>query len=381
MTDLSHPRGGGAGGARARGPGLVARLALQPWFHRMCARVPGLRGIARAEGAALFEIVSGFVRAQTLGALVETGVLERLATAPMALPALAHAGRLPEARAAVLMQAGAALGLVAQRRGLWRLTARGAAFLTVPGLAAMVRHHPVLYGDLADPAAFFRGETEPALARFWPYVFGAGAAGDPDLAARYSQLMADSQGLVAEDTLRLVSLRGVRHLMDVGGGTGAFLAAVARAYPALRLTLFDLPAVVAAAGPRLAAIPAPERAEAVAGSFRDDALPAGADAISLVRVLYDHSDATVTQLLRAVHAALPPGGRIVVSEPMSGGARPDPATDVYFAVYTLAMQTGRTRSGAEVGRALAAAGFEGVREIRGLRPYVTSVVEARRALA
>ena len=45
--------------------------------------------------------------------------------------------------------------------------------------------------------------------------------------------MADSQALVAEDTLRLVDLSGIRRLMDVGGGTGAFLAAVGAAYPDL----------------------------------------------------------------------------------------------------------------------------------------------------
>ena len=41
-----------------------------------------------------------------------------------------------------------------------------------------------------------------------------------------------------------VDLRGVAHLMDVGGGTGAFLAAVGAAHPTMRMTLFDLPAVV-----------------------------------------------------------------------------------------------------------------------------------------
>jgi hypothetical protein len=58
------------------------------------------------------------------------------------------------------------------------------------------------------------------------------------------------------------------------------------------------------------------------GSFRTDALPFGADAISLVRVLYDHSDDTVRMLLAKVHAALPDGGRLIVAEPMSGGQTP-----------------------------------------------------------
>jgi demethylspheroidene O-methyltransferase len=63
---------------------------------------------------------------------------------------------------------------------------------------------------------------------------------------------------------------------------------------------------------------------------------------------------------------------------MSGGDRPDPATDVYFAVYTLAMQTGRTRSAVEITALCAAAGFQDIRARRGHRPFVTSSVTARR---
>ena len=367
MTDLRVQDGS----APRPGPGIAARLALQPWFHRLCARVPGLSWISRREGDALFEVVQGFVRSQTLLALVELRVLHQLADGAAGLPALARDSGLAPDRMAILLQAGAALKLIHRRGDLWQLTARGAAFLTVPGLEAMVRHHPVLYRDLADPVAFFRGETVPELAAFWPYVFGAGGAADPGLAARYSRLMTDSQGLVAEDTLRLVSFRGIRHLMDVGGGTGAFLAAVARAHPQISQTLFDLPAVVAGAvaRPGLRVMP---------GSFRDDPLPAGADAISLIRVLYDHADATVATLLRTVHDALPVGGRLIVSEPMSGGVRPDAATDVYFAVYTLAMQTGRTRSAAEIAASCRTAGFQGIRTHPGFRPFVTSAVTAMR---
>ncbi|MFN6980026.1 MAG: methyltransferase, partial [Gemmobacter sp.] len=321
--------------------------------------MPILRRIVAAEGAALFDVIAGFAQTQTLLALVELRVLHRAAEAPVGdVPGLS-----PD-RAAILLRAGAALRLLRRRRdGRYGLTMRGAAFLGVPGLEAMVRHHRVLYADLADPVAFLRGETDPALARFWPYVFGAGAAADPDMAAQYSQLMAQSQVLVAEDTLRLVPLRGVSHLMDVGGGTGAFLRAVHAAHPRLALTLFDLPAVVAGAE-------LPPGARVAAGSFRDDPLPVGADAISLVRVLYDHQDATVGALLARAHAALPGGGTIIISEPMSGGDRPDRATDVYFALYTAAMRTGRTRSAAEIAQLAAQAGFSSIEARRGPRPYV-----------
>lgn len=374
MADLGL--GDAASPRKLRRPGLLTRLSMSPRFHRIVERIPVLRSHARAVGRALFDVVSGFVQSQVLLALVELRVLHHLAGGAHTADGLARLCAVPTDRMVILLRAAAALRLVRQGGALWHLTPRGGAFLTVPGLEAMVRHHDVLYRDLTDPVAFFRGQTQPELAGFWPYVFGAGAAEDPARAARYSDLMADSQGLVAADTLRAVDMRGYTHLMDVGGGTGAFLAAVGAAHPTLRLTLFDLPAVVPGAAARLGPLGA--RVTLVPGSFRDDPLPIGADAISLIRVLYDHADATVAALLRAAHAALPPGGHIVVSEPMSGGDNPDPATDVYFAVYTLAMQTGRTRSAAEIAALLRAAGFDNIRRINGARPYVTSVVTATR---
>jgi demethylspheroidene O-methyltransferase len=322
------------------------------------------------EGAELFDLIQGFVRSQVLLALVELDLFPALANGPRTAAQLAPGAGLTPERMQVLLQAGAALGLLCRKGEEFALARKGAAFMAVPGLAGMVRHHAVLYRDLADPVAFLRAETAPELARFWPYVFGAGAAQDPTVAATYSTLMADSQTLVAEDVLRLVDLAGVRHLMDVGGGTGAFLRAVAAAHPGLKLTLFDLPAVLDSARlpPRIAPVP---------GSFRDDPLPLGADAISLVRVLYDHADATVQALLSRVRAALPPGGRVIVAEPMGGGTRPDPATDVYFAFYCMAMGTGRTRSMDEIAGHLAAAGFTRIRQHPGPRPYVASAVTAR----
>ncbi|QYZ72010.1 methyltransferase [Neotabrizicola shimadae] len=354
-------------------PGFFARLALSPRLHALAERIPGLRGHARSEGRALFEMIAGFVRSQALLAVVELRLLPILAESSASTAQLSTRTSVPEDRLAILLQAAAALKLVERRRGLWRLAPRGAAFLTVPGLEAMVRHHPVLYRDLNDPVAFFRGETQPELAGFWPYVFGPLAETDAGLAQRYSSLMADSQALVAEDTLRLVSLSDARRLMDVGGGTGTFLRAVARKCPELDLALFDLPHVVAAAprfSPRLAVQP---------GDFRQDPIPAGADIITLVRILYDHPDTTVLSLLSAIHDALPQGGRLVISEPMSGGARPDADTDIYFAIYTLAMCSGRTRSPAELRDMLVKSGFSTISAPRTRRPFVTSVIEVSKA--
>ncbi len=358
----------------------LIRLAASRGFQAFAARVPGLRRIARAEGEALFDLVAGFVNSQVLMALVELRILHLLFDGPLTVRQVAGISGVPEERMQVLLQAGAGLGLLKrQRDDSFALSLRGASLLGVPGLEAMIRHHRALYADLADPVAFLRGGQQTELSQFWPYVFGAAGARDPGVTATYSNLMAESQVLVAEDTLRLANLSGVQRLMDVGGGTGAFLAAVGVARPKVLLDLFDLPAVLQGAEARLTEAGLAGRVTLHPGSFRDDPLPRGADAISLVRVLYDHDDSTVTRLLTAVHDALPPGGRIIISEPMSGGANPDRATDVYFAVYTMAMQTGRTRSAQDIRALLSASGFVSIQTKTGFRPFVTSVAMAERA--
>ncbi|WP_019954414.1 methyltransferase [Yoonia vestfoldensis] len=362
-----------------RSASRLTQLVASPSFQKWAARFPLTRRLVRSEGRAMFDLVAGFCHSQVLYALVALEIPKALLAHELPLSALALRGRMPPDRMAVLLSAAVALGLIKQRKsGLYALTTRGAALAGVPGLAGMIAHHDVLYRDLSDPVAFFRGEVETELADFWPYVFGAGAATDPDSAAKYSRLMADSQLLVADDTLAAVDFRGVTRLMDVGGGTGAFLAAVGAVYPKLAMTLFDLPAVVPAAQDRFASAGMIDRVQITPGSFRDQPLPQGADMISLVRVLYDHSDDTVADLLAAAHAALPIGGRILISEPMTGGDAPHRAGDAYFALYCMAMRTGRARSAHQIAALLQAAGFTQIRAPKAARPFITSVVEGVR---
>ena len=359
-------------------PGLrqrLIRLIADPAFQARAARVPLLRRIVRSEGEAMFDLVAGFCHSQVLLALVRLDIPAQLLDAPADTATLAARSRIPAERMTVLLNAAAALGLLRRSRDLWSLTTRGAALAGVPGLQGMIAHHDVLYRDLTDPVAFFRGEVETELAAFWPYVFGAGGATDPTVTATYSALMADSQRLVAADTIAAVDWSASRRVMDVGGGTGAFLAALGQAQPQLAFDLFDLPAVAPLARRRFAEAGLAERTRIHAGSFRDTDLPVGADTITLVRVLYDHADETVLALLRSVHAALPPGGRLIVSEPMTGHPQPQRAGDAYFAIYCMAMRTGRARSAVQIGDLLRQAGFTGALDQRPVRrPFVTSVL-------
>lgn len=337
--------------------GLVQSAA----FQRFAWSNPLARLVARRQARALFDLVAGFVYAQALRACVELELCERLAAGPLPRATLAREIGLEPEAARTLLRACEALGLLEpRRRERVALGPRGAALLGAAGVREMVRHHGGLYQDLADPVALLRRPRgEGAMAAFWSY---AGRAHPerlaPEQAAAYSALMAASQPMVAAQALASGALRDVASLLDVGGGEGAFLEAAAARWPARRLGLFDLPAVALRAQARLERAGLAQRISLHAGDFLLDPLPAGFAAISLVRVLHDHDDAQVLDILRAAHAALRAGGgRVVIIEPMADAPSARAVGGAYFGLYLHAMGRGRPRTPQEL-RALAlAAGF------------------------
>ena len=96
-------------------------------------------------------------------------------------------------------------------------------------------------------------------------------------------------------------------LLDVGGGDGTFLIKAASRAPHLRLVLFELPALAEWARARFAEAGLGGRAEVIAGNFHSGQLPAGADIITLLRIVHDYDDDAALALLRSVRHALPGG--------------------------------------------------------------------------
>ncbi|MCE4948129.1 methyltransferase [Streptomyces albulus] len=106
---------------------------------------------------------------------------------------------------------------------------------------------------------------------------------------------------------------GVRHLVDVGGGTGALLREVLEAHPHLRGTVADQAGSVAEARRHLAAHGLDGRADAAACDMFA-VVPPGGDAYLLSRVLADWDDERAVRILHTCAAALTGQGRVLVAE-------------------------------------------------------------------
>ena len=355
------------------------RLLASPAFQARAARIPLIRRIALRRAEQLHALTAGFVYSQVLFAGIRLGLFQQLLDGPLTVAEVAARLGMPASGAERLLLALAGIGLVERRAGnRFGLGELGAATLGNPGIGAMVEHHQRLYADLADPVALLRERGGGELAAFWTYAGSASTSqpGGDSAEHAYSDLMSVSQGFVAGHVLASYDLGRHQHLLDVAGGDGSFAAAALSRNPGLKATVFDLPPVAALAGRRLAERGLASRATAVSGDMLRDALPGGADIVSLVRVLHDHDDEPAQQLLRSAHRALSQGGRLLIAEPMAGTRGAEDIGDTYFGMYLWAMGSGRPRTAGELTAMALEAGFSRCREYRTSMPLLVRVLVA-----
>jgi demethylspheroidene O-methyltransferase len=357
------------------------RWLSNPQFQRWAAAFPVTRPTARRRARALFDVCAGFVYSQILFACVRLKLFDLLALGPNSAAGIAASLKLPMVSTERLLEAAVSLRLVEKRAaGRFGLGALGAALVGNPAVGAMVEHHTLLYADLHDPVSLLRGEQQPTqLGKYWAYSSSDQPAALASAQTRdYTALMSDSQPLVAAEILDAYPLHKHRCLLDVGGGDGSFLIAAAQRCTQLKLMLFDLPAVVERAARRFESLGLAARAQAVGGDFLTDSLPAGADVLSLIRVVHDHDDDAVAALLRAAHRALPPKGVLLLAEPMMGTPGAETVGDAYFGFYLLAMGRGKPRTPQQLQQMLKAAGFATTRLVRTRQPLQSRLIVAQR---
>ena len=370
------------------------RKLTDPSFSRWAAGNIFTRWITRRRAQQVFDVMAGFVYSQVLLACVRLRVLELVNEAPRTLDELAQICQVPASGLQRLINSAVALRLLSLRgQGRYGLGPLGAPVAGHPGIRAMIEHHAVLYHDMQDPVALLRDQmSDGQMMAYWPYVETQGAgrqaqqtpssnprAWEQEKVSRYSQLMSASQPFVVDEVLATYSFAQHKCVLDVGGGQGTFVSRLAGHAPHLKLKLFDLPQVADLARGHFNTQSLAGRIEAFGGDFLKDALPVGADLVTLVRVAHDHPDAHVNTILRAIFNALPAGGTLLLTEPMAQAANDAPLGDAYFHFYLLAMGSGRLRTAQELSDMILAAGFARVESLKNAMPLQTQILVAKKS--
>jgi len=177
----------------------------------------------------------------------------------------------------------------------------------------------------------------------------------PEDGAIFDRAMTDISRRANRELLDAYDFGRFGRVVDVGGGHGAFLAAVLAAHPGTRGVLFDQPHVVADAAAVLEATGVSDRCEVVAGSFFDT-VPPGADAYLLKAIVHDWEDDDAVRILRNVRAAISDTGAVLVVERELGAPNENP--DAKFSDLNMMVGPGgRERTHDELAALFAEAGF------------------------
>ena len=125
-----------------------------------------------------------------------------------------------------------------------------------------------------------------------------------------------SRGIV-EAVVSAYNFSAFGHVVDIGGGQGAMIAAVLAAHANTHGILFDRPDVVARAQPVLEAAGVAGRCAVVGGSFFET-IPDGGDAYLLKYILHDWDDTASLAILTACRRVFRPEGRLLIMERIVG---------------------------------------------------------------
>ncbi|MGA2496098.1 MAG: methyltransferase [Tepidisphaeraceae bacterium] len=308
----------------------------------------------------VLEVMRGFQPACVLAAAAELDVFGILAAAPLTASQITDKLHADLRGTTVLLDSLAALGFLAKRHDQYAAVDGVSDLLTESGrqsVLAMVRHQATCLRRWSELAKVVQTGS-PCEKR--PSIRGEAAdyAAFVEAMDNIARTMTDR---VVADLPRLM----FRRLLDVGGATGSWTIAFLRAYSQASATLFDLPQVMPQAQQRLSAVGLTGRVTLAAGDFYKDPLPGGCDLAWVSAIVHQNSRAQNRELFAKLHAALPPGGQVLIRDILMEESRISPVSGAMFAVNMLvATQSGGTFTVSELSEDLAAAGFGEAKVLR-----------------
>jgi ubiquinone/menaquinone biosynthesis C-methylase UbiE len=173
----------------------------------------------------------------------------------------------------------------------------------------------------------------------------------------------NNMGHASRQTFPLVvetfDFSGLKHVLDLCGGDGSNGIEVAKRNPHLEVTIFDQETTLKIAARNAEKAGVAERMHYWAGDIFADPLPPSIDGIMFCHIFEIWSMQRNVELLRKCHAALPPGGSVLVYNFISDDDNSGSVSAAFMSVYFHAVASGEgmVYSAADMQTALHEAGF------------------------
>jgi SAM-dependent methyltransferase len=165
----------------------------------------------------------------------------------------------------------------------------------------------------------------------------------------------------APQQLANIDLSGVRSVLDVGGGSGAYSMEFISRKPEIKATVYDLPNVVSITQEFIDNEGFSGRIKTHTGDYTIDDLPRGFDLVFLSAIIHSNSLETNQNLVKKCYSSLNDNGRIIIQDWIMNNTRTQPLTGAVFAINMLVgTESGDCFTEQEVTDMLKAAGFKNI---------------------
>ncbi|HKJ01861.1 MAG TPA: methyltransferase [Longimicrobiales bacterium] len=315
--------------------------------------------------------VNGFRESRVLLTAVELDVFTAVGAGADAAKVAAELGADPRATEA-LLNALVALDVLEKRAGTFRNGATAARYL------AAGAEHDSRAALLHTVHLWPRWSTLTECVRAGTSVTRGSADGRPDdWTEAFIAAMHKNAAVRAPLVVRAVGVEGVRRVLDLGGGSGAYAIAFARAGEDVTAEILDLDTVVPIAQRHIDAAGLTGRVTTRVGDLHDDAYGTGYDLVFISAICHMLDPLENRAMLAKAFAALAPAGRVVIQDFILNADKTGPRTGALFALNMLVgTRAGSSYSQDEYATWLGQAGF--VDERRLSLPGPTDLLVARR---
>ncbi len=320
----------------------------------MTRRAPG--GKAKLSPSTITDSVYAFREARVLLTAYELDLFSLLGSGWKSSEEVARLAETNPRATDRLLNALCASGYLVKRKGEFSNTPLASRFLVKgnPGYLGGLMHQVSLWnswGTLTDAVRMGSSvaRRHPANEHVvdWLAAF---------IAAMHTRATRQAPAIVS-----MINLKGVKRVLDVGGGSGAFSMAFVRARKGIAAVVFDLPSVTTLTNGYIDAENLGDQISVVAGDYTTDPLVAGFDLVFMSAVIHSNSSTINGQLFKKAFEALNSEGRLVVLDYIMNDDRTSPSAGAYFSLNMLVnTRDGDTYTESEVRGWMEDAGFDKV---------------------